>query len=339
MACGGCPKPFTMARQRLDWWLRMPAALIFGITGYAGSALARHLVGRGWSVRGIGRSESAADDLEALGVQVEIADVGEPEELEGLGRPGDHVFYLVGSISGHRDWTERVGLHGVVNAENALADAGIASFVLVQTLAAYGRGLHETITEATATQPNSQLGRISLLAERRLRDALTKRGFPARFVRAGTIYGPGRRTVDALRNKRLRLLGGGRNLSSRIQVDDLATVLAAVAERGRSGDVYLAVDDQPVSLGDYFDHLAERADAPMPGSTPKWLARAMISGFALSSKITKGHAPLGHNLYALVTANYGCSNAKIRNQLGVRLTYPTYVEGVESLLADEADDE
>lgn len=317
----------------------MPAALIFGITGYAGSALARHLVRRGWNVRGVGRSESAASDLEPLGVNVEIADVGQPEELEDLGRPGDHVFYLVGSISGHRDWTERVGLHGVTNAEAALSQAGIASFVLVQTLAAYGRGSDETITEETPTQPNSQLGRVSLLAERRLRDALAHHGFPARVVRAGTIYGPGRRTVNALRNKRLRLLGGGRNLSSRIHVEDLAAVLAAVAERGRSGEVYLAVDDQPVSMADYFDHLAARADVPAPGSTPKWLARAMIAGFGLTSKLTKGHAPLGHNLYALVTANYPCSNAKIRSELGVRLAYPTYAEGVESLLIDERPDD
>lgn len=317
----------------------MPQALIFGITGYAGSALARHLVSRGWNVRGIGRSESAASDLENLDVEVEIADVGEPEELEGLGRREDHVFYLVGSISGHPDWTERVGLDGVVNAEAALADCRIASFVLVQTMAAYGRGTHETITEETSTQPNSQLGRISLVAERHLREALADRGFPARFVRAGTIYGPGRRTVDALRNKRLRKLGGGENLSSRIHVDDLATVLTAVAERGRAGEVYLAVDDQPVSMADYFDHLAERADVPAPGSTPKWLARAMIGGFGLTSKLTKGHAPLGHNLYALVTGNYACSNEKIRKELGVRLAYPTYLEGVESLLADEGDDD
>lgn len=317
----------------------MPAALIFGITGYAGSALARHLVHCGWKVRGVGRSESAASDLESLGVDVEIADVGEPEELEDLGRPGDHVFYLVGSISGHPNWTERVGLHGVVNAQAALADAAIASFVLVQTLAAYGRGSDDTITEDTPTQPNSQLGRISLLAERHLREALAQRDFPARFVRAGTIYGPGRRTVEALRNKRLRMLGGGENFSSRIHVDDLATVLAAVAERGRSGKVYLAVDDQPVSLANYFDYLADRANVPAPGSTPKWLARAMIGGFGLTSKLTKGHSPLGHNLYALVTGNYACSNARIRNELGVKLAYPTYLEGVESLLADEGYDD
>jgi len=317
----------------------MPQALIFGITGYAGSALARHLVSRGWSVRGIGRSESAASDLENLGVEVEIADVGEPEELKGLGRPGDHAFYLVGSISGHPDWTERVGLDGVVNAEAALADTAIASFVLVQTMAAYGQGSDETITEATPTQPNSQLGRVSLAAETHLREAQSRRAFPGRFVRAGTIYGPGRRTVDALRNKRLRMLGGGENFSSRIHVEDLATVLAAVAERGRSGEVYLAVDDQPVSMAEYFDHLAERADVPAPGSTPKWLARAMIGGFGLTSKLTKGHAPLGHNLYALVTGNYACSNARIRNELGVELAYPTYVEGVESLLADEGEDD
>ena len=47
---------------------RMPNALIFGVTGYTGSTLARWLIGRGWSVRGIGRSDTAAADLEDLGV-------------------------------------------------------------------------------------------------------------------------------------------------------------------------------------------------------------------------------------------------------------------------------
>lgn len=310
----------------------MPNALIFGVTGYTGSTLARWLVERGWSVRGIGRSDTAAADLEDLGVEVEIADVAEPDELQRIGRANDHVFYLVGSVNGARAWIDRVCLDGVMAVEAALADTGIASFVLVQTLAPYGSGLPDIIREDTPDRPNSHLGRVSLRAEAHLREALRNRAFPARFVRAGTIYGPGRRTIRSMRDGRLRLIGGGLNTASRIHVSDLAQVLQAVAERGRDGEMYLAVDDLPVSLATYFDRLAERADVPAPGSTPRWLAQLIMSFFGVTSLITRGHVPLSHNLYALVTANYACVNTKVRAELGVDLSYPTYVEGVESLL-------
>jgi nucleoside-diphosphate-sugar epimerase len=316
----------------------MPSALILGITGYAGSALARLLVERGWEVRGIGRSETAAADLDDLGVQVEIADIAEGQELRGIGRSGDHVFYLVGSVNGSRGWINRVGLRGVEVAEAELADTGIASFVLVQTLAPYGRGSRDLITEATQDRPNSQLGRVSVRAEEHLREALRERKFPVRFVRAGTIYGPGRRTIQSLRDGRLRMIGGGRNVSSRIHVDDLARILQAVAEHGDDGKTYLAVDDQPVTLADYFDRLAERADVIGPRSTPKWLALFIIGMFGLTSLISRAHAPLSYNLYALVTANYPCANTRVRSELGVKLAYPTYVEGVESLVTQDATD-
>ena len=319
----------------MEW---MPNALIFGVTGYTGSTLARWLIERGWSVRGIGRSDTAAADLEDLGVEVEIADVAEPDELQGIGRADDHVFYLVGSVNGARAWIDRVCLEGVMAAEASLANTGIASFVLIQTLAPYGAGLPGPIGEDTPDRPNSHLGRVSVRAETHLREVSRQRNFPVRFVRAGTIYGPGRRTIRSMRNGRLRLIGGGSNTASRIHVSDLAKVLQAVAERGRNGEIYLAVDDLPISLATYFDRLAERAEVPAPGSTPRWLAQLIIKFFGVTSLVTRGHVPLSHNLYALVTANYECVNTKVREELGVHLTYPTYVEGIESLLDEDDKD-
>ena len=172
-------------------------------------------------------------------------------------------------------------------------------------------------------------------AETHLREVLRERNFPVRFVRAGTIYGPGRRTIRSMRNGRLRLIGGGSNTASRIHVSDLAKVLEAVAERGRNGELYLAVDDLPISLATYFDRLAERAEVPSPDSTPRWLAQLIIKFFGVTSLVTRGHVPLSHNLYALVTANYECVNTKVREELGVDLAYPTYVEGIESLLDED----
>lgn len=317
----------------------MPNALILGITGYAGSALARHLVAGGWSVRGLGRSEQAAPELDNLGVEVELADVLEPADLEGIGNPGDHVFYLIGSVTGAPAWVRRLGTQGVVNVHAALAGASIASFTFVDTLAVYGGGSDDVITEDSPTRPNSVLGRVNLAAETRLRQASTQNGFPARIVRAGTIYGPGRGTLNALREGRLRQIGDGANYMSRIQVDDLVLCLEAVAVRGRPGEVYLAVDDRPVSSATYFDHLAEAAGQDGPRVTPKPIARALVSLFSFLALVTRGASPLSHSVYALTTASYRCSNAKLRDELGVELRYPTHFDGIQALLQAEASDD
>ena len=111
-------------------------------------------------------------------------------------------------------------------------------------------------------------------------------------MRAGTIYGPGRGTLNALREGRLRQIGDGANYTSRIQVDDLAVCLEAVAVRGRPGEVYLAVDDQPVSSATYYDDLAEAAGQDGPRVTPKPIARALVALFAALALVTRGASPL-----------------------------------------------
>ena len=314
----------------------MPTALILGITGDIGSRLARRLLDGGWAVRGIGRDPDAAADLDDRGAQIEIADIGDPADLEGIGRPHDHVFYLIGSISGTNQWLTRVGLEGVRNAYHALAGVDVASFVYLDSLAVYGAGSDEVITELTPPEPNSTLGDVSLAAERLLRQAAATDGFPARIVRAGTIYGPGRGTLQSMRAGRLRLIGGGHNYSSRIHVEDLPAVLERAATLGRDGEIYLAVDDEPVSVATFFEHLGDRANVTPPKITLKLFARLLVTVFGVTARVTRGHSPLSHSLYSLVTASYRCSNAKARSELGVELRYPTYVEGVETLL--EADD-
>ncbi|MBM4437563.1 MAG: NAD-dependent epimerase/dehydratase family protein [Actinobacteria bacterium] len=311
----------------------MPSALIFGITGYAGSVLARHLARRGWRVRGLGRDEEAATDLEGLGVDVELGDVGDPEALTDIGHDGDHVFYLAGSVSGAAKWVRRVGHDGLVNACNALEGVAIASFTLVGTLAVYGAGGPDVLNEESPLRPNSTLGRVNLAGERLLAARRRAAAMPARIVRAGTIYGPGRDTVAALRERRLRLIGSGANHQSRIHVDDLARVLEAVAVAGAPGGAYLAVDDEPTPLRTYYDALAAALGLPPPRRTPRVLARALVTALGLSAALSRGYSPLSHSLYCLVTASYRCANTKIRGQLGVELHYPTYREGVASIVA------
>ena len=112
----------------------MPSGLIIGITGFTGGALARRLAAAGWDVRGIDEHEDAAPELDELGISIELADVGDPDELEALGQDGDHVFYVMRSVSDSKEDMERRTIRGVMNVVDALRGTEIASFVYGSTM-------------------------------------------------------------------------------------------------------------------------------------------------------------------------------------------------------------
>lgn len=317
----------------------MPSALIIGITGFTGSVLARRLLSAGWTVRGIDENEDAAPELDELGINIELADVGDPDELEGIGRNGDHVFYVMRSVADTRANMERRTIRGVTNVVDALGPTQIASFVYGSTLAVYGPGSLDTLTEDSPVNTNTELGELNVETEDFLHAQYASRKFPMRVIRAGTVYGPGGGTLESLQRRGLRLIGGGNNPTSRIHVDDAATIFQAVAERGKSGEVYLAVDDNPAPAAVYLGYLAAEAGLGPPRSSPKIVVQAMVRLYGGVARLTRSKSPISASLLGLVASPYPTSNAKVRRELGVELRYPTYVEGAATLLESTSDDE
>ncbi len=317
----------------------MPTALIIGITGFTGSVLARRLIAAGWTVRGVDENEEAAPDLDDLGIDIELADVGDPDELDGLGQNGDHVFYVMRSVADTRDDMERRTVRGVANVVEALGHAEIASFVYGSTLAVYGPGSSDPLTEDSPVSPNTELGEFNVATEDFLRDEYASREFPARIVRAGTVYGPGGGTLESMQGRSLRLIGGGKNPTSRIHVDDAAAIFHAVAERGRPGELYLAVDDNPAPAAEYLGYLAAEAGLPAPRSSPKFLVQAMLGVYGGVARLTRSKSPISRSLFGLVTSPYPTSNAKVRTELDVDLRYPTYIEGGATLIEQLSDED
>ena len=312
----------------------MPHALIVGITGFTGSMLARRLVAQGWMVRGIDESEDAAPQLEDLGIEIELADVGDSDELDGLGMDGEHVFYVMRSVADTHDDMERRTIRGVANLVDAMGKAKIASFTYGSTLAVYGSGSLATLSEESPVKPNTGLGRLNVETEELLMEHYASTGFPARVVRAGTVYGPGGGTMESslLHGRGIRLIGGGKNPTSRIHVEDAAAIFEAVAVGGRSGEVYLAVDDNPAPASEYLGYLASEAGVAGPRSSPKLIVEAMVGLYGVIARITRTKSPISESLLGLVTGSYPTSNAKVREELRVALRYPTYVEGAVTLL-------
>ncbi|MCW3839144.1 hypothetical protein ONA70_03410 [Micromonospora yasonensis] len=81
-------------------------------------------------------------------------------------------------------------------------------------------------------------------------------------------------------------------------------------EKGRAGQAYNIVDDEPVRWGDYLDTLAAEFGARRPWRVPSWMLRPI---------------PYAH---AMMTTSMRVSNAKAKRELGWAPVVPTYREGI-----------
>jgi len=81
--------------------------------------------------------------------------------------------------------------------------------------------------------------------------------------------------------------------------------IIAALERGRPGEIYNAVDDEPVTQRDFFAWLAAKLNRPMPPSAPEDAEMSRKRG----------------------VTNKRLSNRKLKAELGYAFRYPTFREG------------
>jgi len=144
-------------------------------------------------------------------------------------------------------------------------------------------------------------------------------------LRYGNLYGPGTSTAlegpftEAVRRRRLPIIGDGAGVWSFVHVDDAASATLAAVERGTPG-IYNVADDAPARTSLWLPELARILGAKPPRHVPAWLGR-LAAGEAVVSMFTRTR---------------GASNAKAKHELGWRLQYPTWRDGFEHGLADPA---
>jgi len=278
----------------------------FGI-GYAAQAFIRS---RPWSdVSGTVRDGQKAARLAAAGIRAHaLSDPADSPALVDAIRSADAILVSAPPDETGDPTLRRFG--GLIRAAPDLAWIGYLS-----TTGVYGDRGGAWVDEATPPAPQSGRSQARLAAEGAWLDLGRETGRAVQVFRLTSIYGPGRNALANLaRGTAQRIVKDGQTFN-RIHVDDIAAILAASLQRPRPGAIYNLADDEPAPPQEVVAYAADLAGIPPPPEIP-------FEAASLS--------PMARSFYA---ENKRVANRLIKDELGVRLLYPTYREGLRALHA------
>jgi nucleoside-diphosphate-sugar epimerase len=268
--------------------------------GYTGERVARRLLARGLPVLATSRRP---ERLNLPGARLLRVDLDDPSTLDDLRQAlpaGVRVLHsvpLVRDASGaFRDPTPEL---------LSCLPTPTARVVYLSTTGVYG-GVFE-VDETTMPAPRTPRETLRVSAENRVLAG----PWSAIVLRPAAIYGPGRGIHVSMRRGDFRLLGEGLNFVSRIHVDDLAALAEAALLSEETG-AWPVADLRPAQSREIAAFCAELLGCPLPPSAS------------------------ARELSETRRANRRVDGRVITERLGVRLTFPTYREGIPQALAAEA---
>lgn len=279
--------------------------LILGC-GYLGQRVAAAWRRQGQEVAALTRSVERAAEFRTAGLQPIVADVTLPQSLASL-PPADTVLYAIGYDRASGRSQDEVSIDGLRNVLRSLPSAP-RKFLYVSSTSVYGQSAGEWVEESSPCEPAQTGGTVCLAAEELLRSELPT----ASILRLAGLYGPDRLLARAESLRRGEPLAGNPEAwLNLIHVEDAVAAVLACEERGQPGETYLVCDDEPVPRREYYTRLASLIGAPPPT-------------FDETQPAKRGSGLL----------NKRCRNRRLHDELNVRLTFPSYREGLPHALHD-----
>ncbi|MBZ6076701.1 SDR family oxidoreductase [Microvirga puerhi] len=183
----------------------------------------------------------------------------------------------------------------------------------LSTTGVYGDRGGAWTDETAPAQPQSPSSQSRRAAEQGWLALGEMTGKPSHIFRLSGIYGPGRNALSNLaRGAAQRIVKPGQ-VFNRIHVDDIASILVASLGCPRAGAIYNVGDDEPAPPQDVVTYAAALAGIAPPPEIP--FDEADLS-------------PMARSFYA---ENKRIVNRLVKDELRIRLRYPTYREGLEAL--------
>jgi dihydroflavonol-4-reductase len=322
-------------------------AFVTGGAGFVGGAVVRQLLAYGVQVVAAVRDPAHAGSLGMSGAALVALDLAAPDPgplvaaMEGT----DSVFHLAGSYRvgirpGERPamWAANVTATGhVLDAATA---AGVGRIVYISTANVFGNTFGQLADESfRRAQPPPFLSwydetkyHAHLLVEER-----AAAGAPVVIAMPGMIFGPGDHSqagaqIQQALEGRLQVLAVPELGGNLAHVDDIATGILLVHERGATGGEYL-LGGEVVTMRQVIERAAAiGGHAPPRVEVPAWLMRG-VGAIGAASAFLRGpdYAEL---VRASLGVTYWFSDARARAELGYAPR--SLDEGLRTMLPDAA---
>ena len=280
--------------------------------GYLGMALGRELARQGHAVSGLRRNPAAAG-LDAAGIRPLAGDITQPDTLTGLPSSYDWVVHCVSTSGGGADEYRRLYWQGTRNLVDWLAGVPLRKLVYTSSTSVYGQDDGSVVDEGSVVAPAAETAKVLVQTEQVLFQAAKQERFPAVVLRVAGIYGPGRtRWLE-------RYLEGGHQtagdrLVNMIHCDDVVGAVIVALQHGQPGEVYNAVDNEPVTQAEIAAWLAQTL-GQRPAPEQRHPTRATGKRAVTNKRV---------------------SNRRLREELRYNFKYPTFREGYGAELKRKA---
>ncbi|AVT38556.1 hypothetical protein C6W10_21265 [Plantactinospora sp. BB1] len=270
-------------------------ALVTGVTGCVGRAVAAALLEAGWSVRGLVREPApgGAKHAEHLG------DLTDPATLRGSCEGVELVVHAAADLSdwrpGRRIWqVNRDGTRAIL--EEALR-CGVRRFVYLSTVDVFGFDARRVIDETSPKRVPGYPYSRSKLAGENLAWSYHRRGLDVTVIYPTWIFGPGDRhfipeLVRGLRDDKLVHIGRGAAPIELTYSENLADAIVLAGTTPEcAGGRFIVGDSYGLTVGQLFDRVAEQVGVLPPTRSvpfPAALGVAALSELAGLARIGVG---------------------------------------------------
>ncbi|KAL3640246.1 hypothetical protein CASFOL_015214 [Castilleja foliolosa] len=286
--------------------------------GFVGQFFASDLKNKGWAVSGSCTSVDKKKKLEELGYEAFVFDANDPQqEILEIVKQHTHLVVSIPPLKGLGDPL----LHHKGQVESILKDGSLRWLVYLSSTSVYGDCGGAWVDEDYPIQTPGELARSRLAAEQEWLCLGRNLGISAQIFRLGGIYGPGRSAVDTIlkqgplsKGQKTRLL---KNFTSRVHVADICQALHASILKPSAGKIYNIVDDDPAPREEVFMLAQTLVDEKFPGHSKRFISPERSKSL-VAEKSSRGEKRV--------------SNARMKNELGVKLFHPTYRSGLQNVV-------
>lgn len=323
-------------------------AFVTGGSGFVGARLIQVLIRRGWAVRALARSASAASAIAALGAEPVIGALNDAAALQ-KGMAGSEVVFHIAALFklwGKRSAFDKVNVDGMRAVVDTASGTPSVKKVVAVSAAAVVQGDPEAmvgIDERLALQdrPFSPYGSSKAAGEKILLSANGRRPlFETIAIRPPMIWGAGMpmldQIVEAVREGHWQWVDHGEQPTSTCHLDNLVDALVLAADHGRGGEAYFVADAENGTFKSIVSDLLATRHVRAPDKSVSFgmaWAMAGVLGVVWGLFHLKGEPPITRQMLRLIGKPFTLRWDKAKRDLGYspRITWKAGIAEIAAL--------